>query len=303
MIYSVVDKKRYGLICHSDELQTMFGAENVQTIHTNSLSKSFKTCVRLFFAKDARYVVVWNIGYFFIMCPLLRLRGICVLYTKHEPDNFRARYAKTGQFFRSILQHILVEYYSKFFTINILFNEEKCKSPKDIYLPLNFSISFIEECNSCSKQLVFLGAKLHSRQYDLIEKIYKSEHKRDFEIVFFPSYDEPDRSEQSKIRLIENGQSIIWNFFNVPYNQSGVSVDALRYGVPIILSDFDKQIPDNGLTFNLDWSEKNHTDIIDDIELAFANYDYHKEIIRNQAEAKARHVRHKWSDFFSLDNK
>ena len=91
------------------------------------------------------------------------------------------------------------------------------------------------------RRLVYLGGKLGSRAYNEIKELQTGKLDTAFEIVFFPSLFKINL-KKSKQRVPQEGRSVIWNVFKVPYNQSGVTLDALRYGVPVILSDHDNQL-------------------------------------------------------------
>ena len=129
---------------YSDELQDLLGADRCAVAYPNSFVQKVQLLINLLTNKKVETLVCWNLGVFFMIAPIYRFLGKTVIYTKHEPDNFKSRFAKTDKFLLSMIQHLLVEYYSKLYNKLIVFNSDKCQLENEIYLPLIFKSNFLD---------------------------------------------------------------------------------------------------------------------------------------------------------------
>lgn len=282
---------------HSSELQKVLGEERCRTAHPRTFLDTLKIMISVSFNKEARCVVIWNLGIAFLLAPILRVCGKKIIYTKHEPGTLNSRMQKTGKITLSVIQHMLVEYYSLLFNQLIVFNKKAIRNKREIYLPLIFSSKFLKNDSRTPNRLVYLGGRLETRAYTFLKNLKIENHDIGFEIVFFPAEFE-DTSELAKQEVLQQGHTIIWNFFTVQYNQSGVTIDALRYGIPVILSDYDTQIPDNGLRYRADSFLKNETNLISEIENIFDNYDEYQLAIRTHSVKVEGDINSAWRQFF-----
>ena len=248
MIFSIVDRKKWGLFSHSYDLHKLYLGQDVsiECLHCEDANPLVSTFSFIDLARRCRRgdtLLIWNVGLCFILSPIFRLFGAVTIYTYHEPASLNERFGKVGLSIKPIIVSLLFLIYMKLFTRIVVLNRSKAVSLGFNYAPL----PFIQE-KKCSKELfihdsefclVFLGAPIEARMIDQFKKIVESEsfRSRGWKYRFFPSRD--CVTEQQKIVLLTEHKSVIWNPFSVPYNQSGVTVDGMRYSVPTIVSQYE----------------------------------------------------------------
>ena len=301
-VFSVVDNNRWGLVLTSRDLKKMFLGEFF--IHDISLimnggkyRSAVSICSLLFRIPKGSTILVWNLGLTFALGPILRLKGHRVIYIWHEPGNMLSRIRKNGKFALSILQALAANHFSALYNTRIILNEPAIAfvgGKRDVcYAPIPFyprHLSF----DGARRQVIFMGAKLSKRGLGLFSDLaVRFKDKTDIDFVFFPS-EEFGKTESDKAELLGKAQSIIWNFFQVDYNQSGVSSDALRYGVPILTTEFERYLvrgPGSRLNAH---SNEGVTQIMGRLQSAFDNYQFERDIMRSEAEEKYKKSRAAW---------
>jgi len=248
LIFSIVDRKKWGLFSHSYDLHKLYLGQDVsiECLHCEDANPLVSTFSFIDLARRCRRgdtLLIWNVGLCFILSPIFRLFGAVTIYTYHEPASLNERFGKVGLSIKPIIVSLLFLIYMKLFTRIVVLNRSKAVSLGFNYAPL----PFIQE-KKCSDRLiipgsdlclVFLGAPIESRMIGQFREIVESEsfRSRGWTYRFFPSRD--CFTEQQKTVLLTERKSVIWNPFSVPYNQSGVTVDGMRNSVPTIVSQYE----------------------------------------------------------------
>ena len=244
-IFSVVDRKRFGLFNFSNDLEKLLASENFNFIkkHNGENAEANNSFIFfldiLFKASKGDRVLVWNIGPTFIFSLFLRLKGIKTIYTYHEPLSLKERIQKVDKFFLPIFNHLIISICMKLFTKVIVLNKKNINQ-KYGFAPLPIKFYFIEpKTNYEPLTLLFLGGRINSRAFNEFKTFISSKKFKDssFKHDIFPRKNAT--SESKKIEIFKNEKVVIWNFFKIPYNQSGVTTDAIKYGIPIIVSKYE----------------------------------------------------------------
>lgn len=248
MIYSVVDRKKWGLFFHSYDLYKIYRRKKIpiECLHCeddNPLVSAFSLINLVRRCRSGDTLLIWNVGLCFVLSPIFRLFGVVTIYTYHEPASLKERLKKVGLSIKPIIVALLLPVYIKLFSRVVLLNRSKGKELGYNYAPLPFvqqkKRSKENIPHSSELCLVFLGAPMDSRMIGKFMEIVESKgfRSRGWTYKFFPSKE--CFTEQHKISLLTSHKSVIWNPFSVPYNQSGVTVDGMRNSVPTIVSQYE----------------------------------------------------------------
>lgn len=244
-IFSVVDRKRFGLFNLSNDLKKLLVSEDFNFIkkhngENSEINNSFIFFLELLFeATKGDRVIVWNIGPTFVFSIFLRLKGVQTIYTYHEPLSLKERMLKVDKFIIPIFNHVLISLCIKLFTKVIVLNKKNINK-KYGFAPLPIKFHFIGSKTSYKPlTLLFLGGRINSRAFYEFKTLTSSKEFKEshFKHDIFPRKDAT--LESQKIKILENEKVVIWNFFKIPYNQSAVTTDAIKYGIPIIVSKYE----------------------------------------------------------------
>ena len=240
MIYSVVDNWKFAHLNSSKALVSILWRRGIGIrYHHEDKHNAYKL---FYLLKRNDTVIIWNIGVCFFLAPLFRLLGARVIYTFHEPASLMERIGKVGFSFHIVFTHVAILLYTPLFSKAIALNESKARKFDLPYAPLPFTQAFTQgsSVENESLVLIFIGGKLESRKLALFNDMVRSQRFTDngWQYTFFPSKNL--YLEEDKCRLLSKRKSVIWNVFNVAYNQSGITLDALKYGVPIVVSEFEQ---------------------------------------------------------------
>lgn len=291
-----MDRPRYGLINHSSDLAKLLADDTeIELLHVSE-SENFLIfgyrCLKNLLNTRNSVILVWNLGIFFMFAPLLRFWGHTIIYTFHEPSDLTARFQKSGRFLKAVVEHFLVEYYSLLFNWRVLFNDNFSRRKILDVVPLPFRTNFVT-AKSSTVFLVYMGTQLTSRNYEKFKLLSAILTKENIICVEFPSA-AFGRTEDQKVRCLERGNAIIWNHFNIEYNQSGVSVDALKYGVPIIVSEFEKNLDMRSGGVNIINSNSDISDYLTAIRAISAQYNDQKNDLVELSLKCEQHARTAW---------
>jgi len=248
LIFSIVDRKKWGLFSHSYDLHKLYLEKSIsiECLHCEDPNPLVSTFSFIDLARRCRSgdtLLVWNVGLCFILSPIFRLFGVVTIYTYHEPASLKERLGKVGLSIKPVIVAFLFLIYIKLFSRVVVLNRNKGVDLGFNYAPLPFFQEkkyskelIIPDSELC---LVFLGAPMKARMIDQFREIVESRsfRSRGWTYRFFPSSD--CFTEQQKIVLLTEHKSVIWNPFSGPYNQSGVTVDGMRNSVPTIVSQYE----------------------------------------------------------------
>jgi glycosyltransferase involved in cell wall biosynthesis len=96
--------------------------------------------------------------------------------------------------------------------------------------------------DACPPKILYVGRRDDRRKLNLFQSetfrdsIRKKARGCTFD--FFPPRADSFATTDEKLAAFKQATAVL-NFYTVPYNQSGVTVDALINGVPVLVSDFD----------------------------------------------------------------
>lgn len=302
-IFSVVDRKRFGLFNFSNDLEQLIVSEDINFIkkHNGENKETYNSFLFfidiLFKASKGDRVLVLNIGPTFIFSLLLRLKGVKTIYTYHEPLSIKERIQKIDKFFLPIFNHLIISICMKLFTRVIVLNKKNITKTYG-FAPLPIKFHFIEpKTNYKPLTLLFLGGRINSRAFNEFKTLTSSKKFKDslFKHDIFPSKNAT--SESKKIDILKNGKVVIWNFFKAPYNQSGVTADAIKYGLPVIVSKYDDvskqsyEIDRNPFIVVNKISEIN-IDLLSKIDKEYDHYSKNMIDFRNQFYSEQSQKRH-----------
>jgi hypothetical protein len=282
-IYSVVDRKRFGLFNFSNDLERLLNPTNFHLIkkHNGEFGEQSNSLIFfldiLFASARGDKVLVWNIGPTFIFSLFFRLKGVQTIYTYHEPLSLKERIEKIDNFFLPLFNHLVTNIFLPLFTKIIVLKKSNIKN-SFLYAPLPIKYNLIEPSkNYRPLTLLFLGGRIDSRAYKDFKRFTESKkfNESDFKSDIFPKKNATSESE--KINIFKSKKVVIWNFFKIPYNQSGVTTDAIKYGIPLIVSNYEdlikpsKEINNNPFIF-VDSVDEINIDLLSKIDRDYHNY-------------------------------
>jgi hypothetical protein len=191
-------------------------------------------------AKPGDVIVFFSLGLQVLFSPVFRVRNIKTIYMYHEPCKLNERIAKTGKILHGVVAHILINILLKIVSEAVVLNPRRAKQLgyRQVQFPVLFTDTIRTSCLNFP-HLVFLGGQLKSRSVDLfrIVKDLLPSRLPGFQATFFPNGG--DKSEVEKCRVLGQGRVVIWNLFTIEYNQSGVTLDGLMYGLPVLVNSTD----------------------------------------------------------------
>lgn len=260
MLLSVVDRPRPGLVEHSLALAAHATEHGYacKTIHACAADASpceeypWSLPRLIQQAWRSPVIVVWSFGVVALLLPLLRL--ICPFavwcVVLHEPGGLRAKMKKGDIWYRALISAFLEWNCILFANWIIVPRKDKAALvpfAKVVSLPLLYrsaSHKGVEVAirDTCPPKILYVGRRDDRRKLNLFQSetfrdsIRKKAHGCTFD--FFPPRANSFATTDEKLAAFKHASAVL-NFYTVPYNQSGVTVDALINGVPVLVSDFD----------------------------------------------------------------
>lgn len=237
-VVHIVDRPRHSLDEHarvvSEKLVERGIASTVYSCVSDADPSTLSKRVWKVLRDPSACVVVWSVGRAAALlgAGLVRARAVLVL---HEPGSFVSRLRKNRDVVRSLAAHVLLAAARRCARVIAVPNASVAAGLGAAYLPLFFDLPPDASHRDGPLFVVHLGARLSARATDVFEEL-ASRRDHGWECVFFPGGS--DSSESAKARLLSR-RAIVVNPFRVRHNQSAVTVDALRYGVPVVVSEHD----------------------------------------------------------------
>ena len=247
MLISVVDKNRYGLFEHSLALTNFFlmsGNENKAAnlfrsdgqVH-GALNFSIFKLLSIIYKNRAATLVVWSVGISYFILPIINLffSSVKIIVVIHEPGGIVQRLKKGDP----LLYALAVSFYELllFFSkvIKVTPNVKNSKKYNLIYAPLLFDSLNMNQTIMDKSTVVYLGRKAEVRSLSLFKFLKDNKALTNFDFEFFPTL---KTSTEDKKELMEKAVCTL-NLYVVPHNQSGVTVDSLRFAIPVVVTNFD----------------------------------------------------------------
>ena len=237
MIVSVVDKKRPGLCEHSSALCTYLQESGFEAI--SMVPKPFcysKADLKYSFShllkSEVKVIVLWSFGISGLFTIVFKLLGKKVIWIQHEPGGLSQRLSKKDPIFYSLLSSFFEIFFST--ADKIVTPSNKWEHLFIDYAPLLFVPKKIKKKNN-RHFVTYLGRRDMRRGLKIFEEL-KTILPEKNKTQFFP--DKNINSSKDKTTVLSKTVAVI-NLYEVPHNQSGVTIDALRHGVPVIVSELD----------------------------------------------------------------
>ena len=240
MIAIVVDRPRYGLLEHAAALRHyLIGAGYEATVYADeSLTPEPEDQVRPFrwhalFAPRIKTVVIWSVGLSYGLIPLLRLMGKRVIVVIHEPGGYAQRIARGDpeDYARKTTRY---ESLTRLASVRGTPREDKATGGL-VCLPLLLQERRPSMPDKPKTSLVLMGRRDPRRNRRLFLDMRNAKAGG----LTYREFPNPRAfTTTDKDRVLSHAIAVL-NLYKVPHNQSGVTVDCIRYGVPVIVSDLD----------------------------------------------------------------
>lgn len=256
-LLSVVDRPRPGLSDISDGLvenaaRAGFDASSLHRVPgavTAGPRWSLRAMLHAVRACDA--VVVWSFGLTAMLLPLLRAwypqtHWAVVL---HEPGGLRAKLSKGDGWLRAFASAALEFLAVKGADTVLVPRADKAalvSARRVVVAPLLYCTAAVATL-STRTDVLYMGRRDARRKLAFFESDAFRQRLRDAlgecGFSYFPPTADQPAGYAQKLEALSKAGAIL-NFYTVPYNQSGVTVEALMNGVPVIVSEFDPHAPD-----------------------------------------------------------
>lgn len=253
MILSIADRPRYGLLEISEamvEYARRHAGTPGQTLYHPSLRTagdlpkapfSVRGLLRRAARREFGTLVVWSVGITYLLLPVVRLlhpRARIVIVC-HEPGGLRQRLAKGDPLRYSVTVSLYERLFLRFADLVVTPNLQNSKRFGMPFAPLLF-VRPAAAAASARDCLVYLGRRSANRALYLFtgqagRRLLQAAGGA-LRFSFFP--DGERRSSEDKEQLMRQALCTA-NLYTVRHNQSGVTPDSLRFGVPVIVSEFD----------------------------------------------------------------
>jgi hypothetical protein len=253
MILSIADRPRYGLLEHSEAMvdyAARCGGSAGQTLYHRAL-RTTSTAARARFSvlellrrtvrREFSTLVVWSVGITYLLLPLIRLLHprVHIVIVCHEPGGLRQRLVKKDGFWYALAVSLVERLGFPFANLIVTPNPRNSRIFGMPFAPLLF-VPPADRGDEVRERLVYLGRKSHTRSLNLFTGEASGRLLRaaggQLRFSFFP--DGGRSSFADKERLMRQALCTA-NLYTVEHNQSGVTPDSLRFGVPVIVSEFD----------------------------------------------------------------
>jgi len=239
VIFSIVDRPRYGLLEHSQALcfYADFVGIPVKSIVHASLPKKqgeLYFSMKFLLKRKKSTIVLWAFGPSVLFLPWLRLRGNRVIMVFHEPGGLWQRLRKGDGLLYSMLVSLIEKTFCSFSSSKVTPNRRNAEG-KFLFAPLIFkqALCGYNFDHRLKRPAVYLGRKDQRRCFQEFLELSNSKPQ---DYVFFPSKN--SSSETEKQALVTKARCV-FNVYRVDHNQSGVTPDALRCGTPVVVGAND----------------------------------------------------------------
>ena len=241
MIVSIVDRPRPGLVEHSKALVKFlqycgFNAKNFipkEFCKKDNFSDSF-SILKLFNPK-VKKIIIWSMGITYLALPFLWLMGKKTVVVIHEPGGIIQRLGKKDSFIYSLIVSFL-EVFLIFASIKVTPNK-KNSSQDLLYAPLLLEMKKIPKItNRNLNKVLYLGRKDNRRCFDLFMNNFLRAENKHLRFIVFPN--KKKSTFDHKVKTMKE-VFVVLNLYKVNHNQSGVTIDSLSFGRPLIVSDKD----------------------------------------------------------------
>jgi|GEM_PF-6441686 len=294
-IVSIIDRPRYGLREHAEALSDFWqkseSGVSILLVHKKidgdlSDRYSIRNVFRQFQDSGDAVFVVWSVGLTYMLMPILsriykRKRFVVVL---HEPGGLKQRIKKGDP----LIYSLFVSIFELFMFVSdvdvVVPNKKNALIYGYKYAPLIFSRE-VSQSKVYRSKILYLGRKSEARCLSFFQGQslvkFMQEFSEEVSFEFFPN--EKGNSTQYKKELMSTALCVV-NCYTVQHNQSGVTPDSLRHGVPVIVSDTDA-FCDDIIRFNagvvIPLNELNLVKIAEAVKLIISSFDfYHKGAVK-----------------------
>jgi hypothetical protein len=186
-------------------------------------------------------LVLWSVGISYMLLPLVRLlhpRAQIILVC-HEPGGLRQRLAKKDGYWYSVIVTLYEFLFYRFAHMIVTPNARNSSIYSMPFAPLLF-VEPPERGSETRNCVVYLGLRSNKRSLQLFtgDACTQFLHAAGggLRFSFFP--DGQRRSSQDKEQLMRQALCTV-NLYTVKHNQSGVTPDSVRFGVPVVVSNLD----------------------------------------------------------------
>lgn len=239
-VINIVDRKRWGLLEHAHALD-YFVNKNTDikfSSKTYSVLNFEGINIGKLLMKKNTTMIFWSLGFCSLLIPLLRLRNK-IIFISHEPGGLLQRLKKKDRLFYSVIVSAF-ELMMKFSHIIATPNKTNAKKFNFTYLPLLYKplSSFnIEKSSESKKYCVYYLGRLDPRRGSEIFLELKKKYSNIYDFKTFPDKN-VGKDEIDKVAYTRQ-KGCVFNFYSTKHNQSGVTGDALRLNLPVIVSNYD----------------------------------------------------------------
>jgi hypothetical protein len=198
-------------------------------------------------APQADLVVLWSFGITAFLLPLLRRWADRTTWAVvlHEPGGLRAKLAKGDGRLRAVVSAVLEWTATRGADYVVVPREDKVslvKGSRALSLPLLYATAVPSEGSVPRTDVLYLGRRDARRKLEL----FSSDEFRcgvqaalgGCRFAFFPPVAGVNADLRDKEAALARAR-VVLNFYTVPYNQSGVTVESLVHGVPVVVSNHD----------------------------------------------------------------
>jgi hypothetical protein len=283
-IVSIVDRPRPGLSEHSAAFAFFCSQHGYKAymLHSCVLGQNdeepwtFWRTVRL--ARKSQLALLWSFGGVALTLPLLKLltpgTRWCVIL--HEPGGLRAKFSKGDVWYRAIVSALL-EYICLIFADWIVVPRSDklslVRRVAKVSLPLLYNSSYVAPLRralggQAEKIVLYLGRRDLRRKLEMfVSDAFRTRVRQvvpDCQFRFFPEDEGTFGSTEEKLEALSKA-SVVLNFYTVPYNQSGVTVDVLMNDLPVLVSSLDPNsylLKQHGLVLDPDVSDESIADAV-----------------------------------------
>jgi len=274
-VYSPVDSAVHRM--HMDALCSYASDQGIVATSTAG-----RPSVAAFSAVRGTKTVVWSTGLWNLLAvPLLRLLGSEVLYYLHEPSTFKTKVERGNGIVKSALWQVVQRFDVRLATTVLVSRQELADRATSVYgvdldkielapLILPPPLPSAPASGTDRSRITYLG-RIDERRYlqeflaqaagfaaqGLRPTILTSHVHALTELDIDPVVDviaTPNFTEEQKAAVL-NETALVWNPKSYAIAQSGVTVDALRYGCQIVLTEGDPEcraLSDAGIAVELD---------------------------------------------------
>lgn len=235
-IASICNHKKLGLKDHALALE-YYGNMN-DSEREYLLVKNFFHLIHIFFLskRENKYglFLIWDNSIRSLLLGLIsRALGFTLVYYYHEPGGLNQKLLKKDPLIYSFKAALGEWLFQKIAHYSLVARLDKV-SAGYVFCPLLFDDR--RPKSNPQNFIGFLGRQMH-RHHALFNSFKPTLENAGYEIVFFPS---KHFGSSASDKFIFLGQCIaVWNVYEVPYNQSGVTGDALMSGTPVIFSRYE----------------------------------------------------------------